>query len=325
MVKKAAAPKKLPAWKTLERHPVSAEYADLSPASFAAYVANLKQYGIVGERQVMLYEGKVIDGWQFMRACRELDIKPKILTLKLPKGMSLEEWVSTVNDHRRHETQEKAMKRAAERRERARAAKEAGSSVREIAETEGVSIGQVQRDLEAASVSPDTPANDNGDSTTPSPSDNGAQATGGKGGSGKKPVFCDRCNRIAPGKGIKDCPQCKELRKPRRQTPAEEPEADKEETAPPTMEDIIKAKNSELEKWCRELMRFGETMPEDPWLADLDRRQAAIKKLENCCQTVRSAKCYCPCPMCKGDGCRKCFKTGRVTKAALDAMGVGKP
>lgn len=140
-------------WKQLERHPLSAEYADLKGKPRELFLENLREHGIIEGRKIMLHEGKVLDGWQLYSGCVELEIKPDFKELKLPKGMTVEEWVSTMQDHRRHETQDAAMKRAAERRERVMAARLDGQSERQIAEAEGISPGQVHRDLETLRAS----------------------------------------------------------------------------------------------------------------------------------------------------------------------------
>jgi hypothetical protein len=77
-----------------------------------------------------------------------------------------------------------------------------------------------------------------------------------------------------------------------------------------------------LESWCRELVKLADTMPNTPWLRDLNRRNGALQKIDAICDTIRSAKCHCPCPLCKGEGCDKCHSTGMVTRYAYDQMGV---
>jgi hypothetical protein len=148
-------------WKDLERHPLSKEYADITGPAWEHFVRNLMARGIVGYRKVVLHHGKVIDGWQLQRACVQAAnagsrIKPLYQELKLPPGMTIEQYVETVNDHRRHETQEQATKRIEKRRGRVANAREEGKSIRTIAEEEGVSPGTVQRDLETVTVSGDT-------------------------------------------------------------------------------------------------------------------------------------------------------------------------
>lgn len=121
-----------------------------SRGAWQLFVANLKRHGIVRNRKVFLYDGMVIDGWQLYRGCLELYIKPKFEKLKLPAGMTIEEYVETFNDLRRHETQEQAIKRAEERRQRVVAARREGQSLRTIAAHEGISNKTVRDDLDKA-------------------------------------------------------------------------------------------------------------------------------------------------------------------------------
>lgn len=137
-------------WKTLERHSLSGVYPDISGRAWNRYVENLRLHGIVGDRKVVLHEGKVIDGWQLQRACVEADVRPDYEVLTLSAGMTAEEYVETVNDLRRHETQEQALRRIEERRQRVAAARGQGQSVRAIAKEEGISNTQVCRDIQDA-------------------------------------------------------------------------------------------------------------------------------------------------------------------------------
>jgi ParB/RepB/Spo0J family partition protein len=102
---------------------------------------------------------------------------------------------------------------------------------------------------------------------------------------------------------------------------AEEPES----PLPPEPEDDsieaqIKARNSILESFARRITALIAEIPEDEWLDDLNRVEGVRQKLKGAAETIRSAKCHCECPMCKGDGCRKCHDTGRVTKAQYDTL-----
>jgi hypothetical protein len=91
----------------------------------------------------------------------------------------------------------------------------------------------------------------------------------------------------------------------------------------PTMEEIIKEKASEIEVFCRGLMKYvadGLAKLDDPWLDDLNRGDGAIQKFKAGCETLRSAKCVATCPKCDGQGCAKCHKTGRVTRYTLQQL-----
>lgn len=89
-------------------------------------------------------------------------------------------------------------------------------------------------------------------------------------------------------------------------------EGEPEEVPELTIEQVMKEKNSEIESFCRNLMKLTEECPDDEWLRDLNRKNGAMQKFKDGCQTLRSAKCTHVCPACKGDGCHLCLKTGRV-------------
>lgn len=204
-------------WRALERHPLSAEYADITGRAWAMYVTNLGKFGIVDGRKIVIYEGKVIDGWQLFRACLAANVVPEFRQLKLQDNMTAEEWVETVQDHRRHETQEKAMKRADDRRERVAKARAEGKSLRTIAEEEGVSQETVRNDLKTPGVNP----------LTPDEKPHEIQGADGKSyflpETKPEPVLCDRCKRDkrVGNVMVKGCKDCKELRKPAKKADAE--------------------------------------------------------------------------------------------------------
>lgn len=295
-------------WKNLERHTLSADYPDIAGKAWERFLNNLKKNKIVNERKITLHEGKVLDGWQLFRGCVEIDLKPEFQVL--PEGVDPVDFVETVQDHRRHETQDKAMSRANERRERVAHARMNGQSTRAIAEEEGVSESTIRHDLDVRTPAhvPDT-VTDSAGREQPSSKPKLPNAS-------KPKVLCARCQRVGPRS---DCEACKELKK-KPKTLADKAKAEEPEGKELTIQDAIKQKNAELESWCRDLMAFAETMPEDPWLNDMNRRQGAIQKLKNCCETIRSAKCFCACPLCEGKGCGKCHKTGRMTKYAKDQL-----
>jgi DNA-binding transcriptional regulator YhcF (GntR family) len=189
-------------WKKMDRHPLSGEYPDIGGPAWQQFVADLEQYGIIGNRKVTLHEGKILDGWQMYRACVETNTKPTFQ--QLPKGMDPERFVQVVNDNRRHETQEVAVARAVKRRERVVEARRQGESVRTIAAQEGVSPSTVRDDLEqmeraGAVVSPD-----------------GGKVKGRDGrqqSAFREAKLCVRCQRL--GKPVKDCKACAAARQTR--------------------------------------------------------------------------------------------------------------
>lgn len=134
-------------WRQLERHPLSAEYADLPEAVFRQMVQAIREHGIV-DRSVTLHEGKILDGWQFHRACIEAGVRPDYVDVA-DMAIAPEAYVAIKNDFRRHETPQQAERRIAARRQRVAEARADGKSLRMIAEAEGVDHKQVRRDLEA--------------------------------------------------------------------------------------------------------------------------------------------------------------------------------
>jgi hypothetical protein len=134
-------------WKSFERHPLSADYVNIDGEEWDKFVESLRLHGIVNDRRIIMYEGKVLDGWQLLRGCIEADIEPQIEPL--PKGISPEAFVEIMNDRRRHEDAETVRKRAQARRERVAAARAKGQSTRSIAGAEGVSEKTIRNDLDA--------------------------------------------------------------------------------------------------------------------------------------------------------------------------------
>lgn len=135
----------------------------------------------------------------------------------------------------------------------------------------------------------------------------------------KPKVLCERCQRVG---AVKDCEACKAARKKKKLTEdVDEENAKEEDDKPdPTTEEVISERNGRLESFCRKIMAVVDEMPEDEWLDYMNRKGSALQKFKDGCAAVRSAKCHCACPMCKGAGCAKCEKTGRVPKYVYDQM-----
>ena len=214
-------------WKQLERHPLSAEYPDIKGRAWKLYVENIKENGVINDRKIVIHEDKVIDGWQLLRACIEAEIKPEFKELRLPREMTVERWVETVNDHRRHETQEAAIARADERRERVAKAFVDGQSTREIAEDEGVSQKTVVGDIKELSDATTENAKKSDTPHSPETPDKEKQAEK------PEPIRCPRCTRAmrVGQEMVKNCPECKALRAGKSAT-AEKPETPAKKTKP---------------------------------------------------------------------------------------------
>jgi hypothetical protein len=77
----------------------------------------------------------------------------------------------------------------------------------------------------------------------------------------------------------------------------------------------IRAKHR-IESLCRRLMELAKECPEDdPWLTD--RRDGFLQKIKAACDTLRSGKRDKQCPKCKGEGCRHCRETGSVPHSVV--------
>lgn len=136
--------------RTFERHPLSAEYDDLTGTEWEEFLDGFRN-GVLPGKEITLLEGKVLDGWQRYRACKELGLE--IGTKEMPAGRTPRAYVRVENRLRRHASKAEEKKRIKKRIERVVEAREAGDSFRTIAEREGVTQTQVQRDLEAAKKS----------------------------------------------------------------------------------------------------------------------------------------------------------------------------
>jgi hypothetical protein len=150
------------------------------------------------------------------------------------------------------------------------------------------------------------------------------------------PKFCSFCQHQKElGRVMREaCPDCKALNKKpkepsangkKKKTLSEQIDEDllkeEEDTEPATIDEAIKQRNSQLESFCRGLMKFvDDNLPKDEWLDYNNRRESAIQKFKDGCSTVRTAKCHSACPKCDGKGCRDCQKVGRVPKWQYDML-----
>jgi transposase-like protein len=300
---------------TMDFHPFAEKFPLLEGDEWEAFKESIRQTN--GPEQPVLYrlvEGKQqgIDGRNRNKACEELGIPCRFEEITLEDD-DVKAYIIRRNIRRRHMSKEL-------RQEIILELHEDGKSTRQIAETLGVSNATVSRDLnESNGTHKQTPVTNVTVSTS-------------QGGN-----LCPRCTRI----GVASCPAClaKTSRTADGEVARKKPSAngtphqpktlseevdealDQEEDVPEmTVEEVIREQNGILESWCRGLMEYAKTMPEDPWLNDLNRREGAVQKLKNCCETIRSAKCHCRCPKCDGEGCDRCHQSGRVTKYAFDQM-----
>lgn len=84
----------------LERHPYNKVMGDMSPEDFEALKADVAHCGFYDD-EVMIYEEKVLDGWQRYRVSLELDIEMFEVEFT-GSDDDARRYVETLNRHRRH-------------------------------------------------------------------------------------------------------------------------------------------------------------------------------------------------------------------------------
>lgn len=87
-----------PAANEPEFDPATAIYPDLPAAEFEALKADIKEHGL--QQPILTKDGKVIDGRQRLRACRELGIQPEFIEIK--GKQTPDEAAASLNLFRRH-------------------------------------------------------------------------------------------------------------------------------------------------------------------------------------------------------------------------------
>lgn len=280
-------------WKTYTRHPLSANYPDITGKDWEDFVNNLREHGLTTWRAITIKDGMILDGWQLYRACLEVGIEPPFC--ELPDHYDKEKYVETSNDYRRHESPEVRMARLAQRRERVARKVLAGETIKNIAKSEGVSPTTVTADIDRIRLD-----------SQPAPQQQVAEAVASIGESSRdrRKALCQSCQRAARvgNSPLRGCPDCKEARL----SLAEEVDAEE------STEAITARVNAEIESVCRQLMSAMEALPASKWLEDKGRRDSALEKVKNACHTLRSAKCTHGCPACHGEGCDHCFGSGVV-------------
>lgn len=347
-------------WRPLERHPLSAEYADLAGAEYDWLCADIRTNGFDKRHPIILYDGKIIDGWQRQRACIEMGIRP--FYAPLPRGVEPEDFVTRENDQRRHEGEESRRRRVAARRERVAAAAAAGKSMRTIATEEGVSRTTVLNDLSEPELR--SPSGVNG--LTPETTDSQEKVdpdmqkapekpktvTGrdGKNYPAEKPkIYCTRCTNLGPVHALKDCQACKDARAAAR---AGKPKpADNGAPRKNTMEsvEVLDANRQPVPDHCKKmlndewvqkavdlLVETEKTFREARLIEGMDKRRKTYPHFDaedftNGCGYVihyliqlrdhlKDNRPAFLCPDCKGDRCPKCLMSGMVSRKTHQEM-----
>lgn len=119
-------------------HPLSEKYPLMDAEEFAAFKADLAAHGL--KNPIWLFEGRVLDGRNRLRACLELGIDPVFAEFEGSEAEAAA-FVDSQNLHRRHLSREW-------RQQRVRAMRSQGLSYRAIANQIGVDVATVHRDAQ---------------------------------------------------------------------------------------------------------------------------------------------------------------------------------
>lgn len=304
--------------KEYERHPLSAEYEDLTGRAWDQLVDGLARYGNVTGRKIMLFEGKIFDGWQFYRACQKAGVKPEFETLELPEKMTPEEYVEIVNDNRRHESHDRLQLRATERRERVKIAINNGQSLRAIAASEGVDPKTIRDDLKVPG----------GDRSPPGATKNTGSIPTVKGLDGKTyPSRAERVGQAAskthPGANGKSP---KEVKSDEKEAAEDDPKDAVDAAIPAVLRPVFE-KAEEFKEVVNQLNAINrklEELKKHPAGACLRLQQAQID-LKNLKESVRFDTPYCVCPMCHGNAKERkancaCKQRGWLVEGSYKAL-----
>lgn len=316
----------------MEFHPFAERFPLLAGQEWETFKTSIQSTN--GPEQPVLYRlirGKKqgLDGRNRWLACEELHLRCREKLVAV-KDADVREFILRRNVHRRHLTAEQRQALVAELRAD-------GKTTRAIAGALGVSQRTVIRDLSVESKDSTEPKNAEQPAVTAGRQrkvENGSgQTVTGKDGKTypakktKPEVLCDRCQRVGKQKGCEACKDAKATAKkmathsrglgvPDKVMDAE-PEIPKEETS----EDVMARTNTEKEVFARKITALIDEIPKDPWIDnDMNVRGSIAEKLKNAAGLVRSTKCPKKCPMCRGEGCRSCYSTGRVTQGKYQQL-----
>jgi hypothetical protein len=135
-------------------HPLANEYPHMSDTELDELAADIEANG---QRVPVVYlNDLILDGRNRHLACERLGIDSIAEGyVGLTDEDSLRKYIASLNEHRRHLTPEWLSERRRRRIERVTEGRRQGKSLPTLAEEEGVSLGQIQRDLQTATLSGD--------------------------------------------------------------------------------------------------------------------------------------------------------------------------
>ncbi len=142
--------------KDIAFHAFAEEYPLMPDSELGRLEEAMRHRGFDKRFPIVLYNKKILDGRNRFKAANAAGVEP--LTIHFDgDDDAARRFVQTANEERRHLAPEWLRVRREERIARVAQARVDGESIRVIAKTEKISIGQVQRDLETATVSGDWP------------------------------------------------------------------------------------------------------------------------------------------------------------------------
>lgn len=127
-------------------HPIAEEYPLMPDHDIGRMTQDMVQRGFDPRFPIILFEGKILDGRNRSIAAKEAKVKP--LYVQFTGTEEEARWFAMrANEERRHLAQDWLQRRRKERIERVAQRRQEGASTRQIAEEEGVTHTQIQRDL----------------------------------------------------------------------------------------------------------------------------------------------------------------------------------
>ncbi len=315
-------------WKQLERHPLSAEYEDLTGERWEALVADVKATGFDATRPIILHEGKVLDGWQRLRVCIVCDVEPTCV--ELPSEADPETYVRRHNDNRRHETESQRKQRIEARRQRVAQGRAEGKSLRAMAVEEGVSDVTILKDVKANEsganrLAPETEATkESACDATASPEHEVAESDQETPKPETPPA--PKPSPTVTGRDGKTYQATKQKPKPKPTEPPDEdsrPEEVKDAVGKVVPEKALKAfaDAATIGTLCRDLDGIIKRVEE---MGRMDGGRmlhivSQVQTLTNVRKSLWQGRATHLCPYCKGNGtCEPCKSRGWTTKTFYD-------
>jgi hypothetical protein len=145
----------------MQFHKFSEEYPLMPAHELGRLEQAMRDRGYDKRFPIVRYQGKILDGRNRWLAAQAAKVKPPVVDFKGDDDAA-QQFVITANEERRHLAPQWLEQRRRDRVDRVAEARREGKSTRVIAAEEGVSQGQVMRDLAAATESGDSVEPPNG-------------------------------------------------------------------------------------------------------------------------------------------------------------------